>query len=250
MSVFHVPSVCANANARAGSAPWPPARAWCTGDGHVDCAALGPADSRPVSDTSSAPSTSTGLRRAASPRPRPAHGRRSVGRRAHRGRAHARIRTAPGRALDGTAGARESASDDGRRSPATPPALGTPAPTPTCTASGWAAISSAFRVRGSIPAARLLFPVRPRSCARCAARAPGEPLSPRARAPSHPAGCVHPALRRASSGPTPEANPCAAPCAKPSDGSCTTPRGEAVDPPHRAAYSAPPPQGSAADTAR
>ena len=61
------------------------------------------------------------------------------------------------------------------------------------------------------------------------ARAPGEPLSPRARAPSHPAGCVRPALRRASSGPTPEANPCAAPCAKPSDGSCTTPRGEAVD---------------------
>ena len=34
----------------------------------------------------------------------------------------------PGGALDGAAGARESASDDGRRLPATPPALGTPAP--------------------------------------------------------------------------------------------------------------------------
>ena len=134
------------------SAPWPPARAWRTGDAHVDCAALGPADSRPVSDTSCAPSTDSGLRRAASPPPPLAHGRRSVGRRAHRGRARARIRTAPGRALDGAAGARESTSDDGRRSPATPPALGTP----TCAASGWAAISNAFRVRGSIPAARQL----------------------------------------------------------------------------------------------
>ena len=95
------------------------------------------------------------------------------------------------------------------------------------------------------------LPVRPGPCARFAARVPGEPLSPRARAPSHPAGCVRPALRRASSEPTPEANPCAAPCAKPSDASCTTtPRGEAGEPPRRAAYSAPPPQGSAADTAR
>ncbi len=39
--------------------------------------------------------------------------------------------------------------------------------TPTCAASGWTAIKSAFRVRGSIPAARQLFPARPGSCARC-----------------------------------------------------------------------------------
>ena len=49
--------------------------------------------------------------------------------------------------------------------------------TPTCAASGWTAIKSAFRVRGSIPAARQLFPARPGSCARCATRAPGEPLA-------------------------------------------------------------------------
>ena len=110
------------------SAPWPPARVWRTGDAHVDCAARGPADSRPGSDTSSAPSTGSGRRRAALPRPPPAHGRRSVGRRAHRGPARARLHTAPGRALDGAAGARELTSDDGRRSPATRPALGRPAP--------------------------------------------------------------------------------------------------------------------------
>ena len=50
--------------------------------------------------------------------------------------------------------------------------------------------------------ARQLFPARPGSCARCATRAPGEPLAPRARAPSHPAGCVRPVSRRASSRPT------------------------------------------------
>ena len=52
---------------------------------------------------------------------------------------------------------------------------------------------------------------------RCATRAPGEPLAPRARTPSHPAGCVRPVSRRASSRPTPAASPCTAPCAKPSD---------------------------------
>ena len=171
-------------------------------------------------------------------------------RRVHRGRARARIRTAPGRALDGATGACESASDDGRRLPATPPALGTPAPRrPALQAVGLpSAARSVFEVQSQQPGN---FPLYVQvSCARCATRAPGEPLSPRARAPSHPAGCVRPALRRASSEPTPEANPCAAPCAKPSDGSCTTPRGEAADPPRRAVHSAPPPQGSAADTAR
>ena len=113
---------------RSGSAPWPPARAWCTGDARAQIAPLSEADRRPGSDTSSAPSTGNGLRRAASPRPPPAHGRRSAGRRAHRGSARARLHTAPGRALDGAAGARELTSDDGRSSPVTRPVLGRPAP--------------------------------------------------------------------------------------------------------------------------
>ena len=65
-------------------------------------------------------------------------------------------------------GACESASDDGRRLPATPPALGTPAPRrPALQAVGLPS-SSAPRVRGSIPAARQLSPVRPSIvCAVC-----------------------------------------------------------------------------------
>ena len=60
---------------------------------------------------------------------------------------------APGRALDGATGACESASDDGRRLPATPPALGTPAPRrPALQAVGLpSAARSVFEVQSQQP---------------------------------------------------------------------------------------------------
>ena len=145
-------------------------------------------------------STGNGLRRAASPRSR----RRTVRARAtSTSRICSRSASHSARAgVDGAAGARELTSDDGRRSPVTRPVLGRPAPR-TCAASGWTAID-AFRVRGSIPAARQLSPCTSRIvCAVCNS-APGEPLAPRARAPSHPAGCVRPVSRRALRGQLPQ----------------------------------------------
>ena len=63
-------------------------------------------------------------------------------------------------------------------------------------------------------------------------------------------GCARRASDRVCSGSGLEATPHAAPCAIPSDGSCTAPRGEAAGPPRRAACSSLPPPESAVDTAR
>ena len=180
-----------------------------------------------------------------------AHGRRSAGRRAHRGSARARLHTAPGRALDGAAGARELTSDDGRRSPVTRPVLGRPAPRRSVRRKRLRPRSrarSVFEVQSQQPGNFSLH-VQDR-CARCATRAPGEPLAPRARAPSHPAGCVRPVSRRASSRPTPAASPCASALRQAVRCGCTSPRGEAGGPPRRAVCSDPPAPESAADTLR
>ena len=136
-----------------------------------------------------------------------------------------RLHTAPGRALDGAAGARELTSDDGRRSPVTRPVLGRPAPRRPAPQAVGPPSRARSRVRGSIPAARQLSPARPGSCARCATRAPGEPLADlEARAPSHPAGCVRPVRAALLRGQLPQR--ALAPRLAPSrhDASCTTPR--------------------------
>ena len=181
----------------------------------------------------------------ASPRPPPAHGRRSAGRRAHRGSARARLHTAPGRALDGAAGARELTSDDGRRSPVTRPVLGRPAPR-----------RPAPQAVGPRSRARSVFEVQ--------SQQPGNfslHVQDRVRGVQLVLQASHLRLerahlriqrvafgrlaRRASSRPTPAASPPRRALRQAaSDASCTTPRGEAGGPPRRAVCSDPPPPES------
>ena len=85
--------------------------------------------------------------------------------------------------------------------------------TPTCAASGWTAQERVPCSRFN-PSARQLFPARPGSCARWQLGS-RRALAPRARAASHPAGCVGRFAPRFFA-PTPAASPCAAPC-EPSD---------------------------------
>ena len=117
--------------------------------------------SQPAHDTSCVQSTGIGPHRAALPPPPRVSRQQSVLRRAHRGRAHAPMRTAPGRAFDGAAGARESTSDVGETWLVTHPVLHAGA-APTCNARALgppSAIAPVFEVES--PAPRLLFPVRP-----------------------------------------------------------------------------------------
>ena len=172
------------------------------------------------------------------------------GRRAHRGSARARLHTAPGRALDGAAGARELTSDDGRSSPVTRPVLGRPAPR-----------RPAPQAVGPRSRARSVFEVQ--------SQQPGNfslHVQDRVRGVQLVLQASHLRLERAHlriqrvafgrfraallRGQLPAASPCAAPCAKPSDASCTTPRGEAGGPPRRAVCNDPPPPEPAADTLR
>ena len=145
------------------------------GGRHVDCAALGPADRRPGSDTSSAPSTGNGLRRAASPRPPPT---RTV----DEARAGEHIEDLLALGFNSArAGVGRGCwcpavltSDDGRSSPVTRPAWQAGA-TPTWPPSGCDR-DQERRVRGSIPAGRQLFPARPAIvcavCNSCSRRSP------------------------------------------------------------------------------
>ena len=153
---------------------------------------------------------------------------------------------APGRALDGAAGARELTSDDGRSSPVDTPSAWQAGATPTCAASGWTAIKSAYPCSRFNPSSPATFP-----WGRVQDRVRGVQLMLQASALDASSArklriqrvAFGRFQRRASSRPTPAASPCI--CALRQAVRCeqsTTPRGEAGGPPRRAVCSDPPPR--------